>query len=57
MRRTDIISALILLAISGYGVGESLTFPSRAAAWPLWMWGALLVSSLGLLLQAVLRKQ
>ncbi|WP_366655474.1 hypothetical protein [Fodinicurvata sp. EGI_FJ10296] len=57
MRRTDIISALILLAISGYGVGESLTFPSRAAAWPLWMWGALLVSSLGLLVQAVLRKQ
>ena len=57
MRRTDMISAVILMAISGYGVYEALGFPSRAGAWPLWMWGALLFSSTVLLFQAFMRRE
>ena len=52
----DGIAALVLLAIAALGIAEALTFPPRAAAWPLWMWGLLALLSL-LLLIAALRRE
>ena len=52
----DGIAAIVLLIIAALGIAEALTFPSRAAAWPLWMWGLLAALSLLLLLSALRRK-
>lgn len=49
----DGIAAIVLLVIAALGVIEALTFPPRAAAWPLWMWGLLAALSLVLLVSAL----
>lgn len=51
----DGLSAIVLLAVAAAGVAEALTFPPRAAAWPLWMWGLLALLSLLLLITALRR--
>lgn len=52
----DGIAAIVLLIIAALGIAEALTFPARAAAWPLWMWGLLAALSFLLLLSALRRK-
>lgn len=49
----DLVAALLLIALGVAGVLSTLEFPDRAAAWPRWMWGALVVFSLVLLIDAV----
>jgi hypothetical protein len=51
----DGIAAIVLLAVAAAGAIEALSFPADAAAWPLWMWGALAVLSLLLLISALRR--
>lgn len=48
----DLIAALALIALGAAGVLSTLAFPERAAAWPRWMWGALIAFSLVLLVDA-----
>lgn len=49
----DLVAALLLIALGVAGILSTLEFPARAAAWPLWMWSALVVFSLVLLIDAV----
>lgn len=49
----DLVAALLLIALGAAGIVSTLDFPDRAAAWPLWMWSALVVFSLVLLIDAV----
>lgn len=51
----DGITAIVLLIIAALGTIEALSFPPRAAAWPLWMWGLLALLSLLLLVVALRR--
>lgn len=48
----DLISAILLTALGVVGFVSTYDFADRAAAWPRWMWGALVVFSLMLLLEA-----
>lgn len=49
----DGMAAIVLLVIAAIGIIEALSFPARAAAWPLWMWGLLAFLSLLLLVSAL----
>lgn len=51
----DGVAALILIALCGFGFLEISGYPARAAIWPHWMLVTLLVLSLALLIQALLR--
>ena len=52
----DGIAAIVLLIIAAIGTVEALSFPPRAAAWPLWLWGLLALLSLLLLISALRRQ-
>lgn len=45
----DAGAALVLIGVGAAGFIYSLGLPERAAAWPLWMWGLLILLSLLLL--------
>jgi hypothetical protein len=48
----DLIAALLLIVLGIAGILSTFDFPDRAAAWPRWMWGALVAFSLLLLIDA-----
>jgi hypothetical protein len=49
-RRRDAIVAAVLMGVAGAALLEAASFPSRAAGWPMLIWGLLLVFGLVLLL-------
>lgn len=49
----DGASALILLAFCGFGFYQTTGYPAQAAQWPRWVFGALAVLSLCLLVSAI----
>lgn len=51
--RRDAISAVILIGLGVLGLVEALSFPARAAAWPMWMFGLLIAFSLLLLIRSL----
>jgi hypothetical protein len=53
----DGVAALVLIALALLGFAETAGYPDRAALWPRWMLHALLLLSIVLLLQSLLRKQ
>lgn len=51
----DGLSATAFIILGGYGLVEARQFDDRAAAWPLWMFGALVAFSLIVLVDAIRR--
>lgn len=51
----DGVAALVLIVLAGLGFAETAQYPERAAIWPRWMLYALLILSVVLLLQSLLR--
>lgn len=49
----DAFSSIVILVICALGVSQTVQYPDRAAAWPLWMWGLLAFLSCVLLFNSL----
>lgn len=49
----DAFSSLVILVICAVGVSQTVQYPDRAAAWPLWMWSLLAFLSCVLLFNSL----
>ena len=49
----DAFSSVVILMICAVGVSQTVQYPDRAAAWPLWMWGLLAFLSCVLLFNSL----
>ena len=49
----DAISSLVIMVVCAIGVSQTVDYPDRAAAWPLWMWSLLALLSVALLFNSL----
>lgn len=54
---SDGIAAIVLIVLGVLGFLEVRNYPEQAGIWPKWMLGALIVLSLILLVQSIVRKR
>ena len=49
----DAFSSIVILLICAGGISQTVQYPDRASAWPLWMWGLLVFLSCVLLFNSL----